>query len=191
MFTHLKPIEADSAHINSNTLAFPECIKRVSISDVVSLFTSILFGVAQGTIIHILDGLPSILPAIRLLNPIFPTTCGLTAVCTSRSRVDRWASQCLGPLVRWRLKDSKELLCVIIKKGNLSTFHQLLNPKLPGITFTMGSAAENKPPVLDILRYMYINTHRGRLKRKFTEWSQMVTLLYITIAASQPPLLIA
>ncbi len=40
---------------------------------------------------------------------------------------------------------------VIINQDNLSAFHQLLNPRLPGIRFTMKTAAENKPPFLDVL----------------------------------------
>ncbi len=33
---------------------------------------------------------------------------------------------------------------VIIKQDNLSAFHQLLNTTLPGISFTMEEATENK-----------------------------------------------
>ncbi len=70
MFTHLKPIVADSEHSISNSLEFLECLKHITIApdecmvsfDVVSLFTSISLGLARETIIHILDdydlGLP-------------------------------------------------------------------------------------------------------------------------------------
>ncbi len=40
---------------------------------------------------------------------------------------------------------------VIIKQDNLSAFHQLLNTTLPGISFTMETAKENKLPFLDVL----------------------------------------
>ncbi len=62
MFTHLKPIVADSEHSISNSLEFLECLKHITIApdecmvsfDVVSLFTSISLGLARETIIHIL-----------------------------------------------------------------------------------------------------------------------------------------
>ncbi len=40
---------------------------------------------------------------------------------------------------------------VIIKQDNPSTFHQLLGTTLPGISFTMETATENKSPFLDVL----------------------------------------
>ncbi len=40
---------------------------------------------------------------------------------------------------------------VIIKQDNLLAFHQLLTTTLPGITFTMETATENKLPFLDVL----------------------------------------
>ncbi len=76
MFTHLKPIVADSEHSISNSLEFLECLKHINIApdecmvsfDAVSLFTSISLGLARETIIHILDdydlGLPPLQRAI-------------------------------------------------------------------------------------------------------------------------------
>ncbi len=40
---------------------------------------------------------------------------------------------------------------VVIKQDNLSAFHQLLSTMLPGIGFTIVTAAENKLPFLDEL----------------------------------------
>ncbi len=105
MLTHLKPIIVDSEHINSNSLALAECTKHVSIFGCgVALYK---YGVRTGNS-HTHFG--CLTPRSVCWIIVFLTTCGLTAVCTSRSSVRRWASQCLGPLVKRCLKHSKVLL---------------------------------------------------------------------------------
>ncbi len=82
MFTHLKPIVADSEHSISNSQEFLECLKHISIApdecmvsfDVVSLFTSISLCLARETIIHILGDYELGLPpaaAVDLLDHCF------------------------------------------------------------------------------------------------------------------------
>ncbi len=46
---------------------------------------------------------------------------------------------------------------VIIKQDNLSAFHKLLNTTLPGISFQMETAAENKLLFLDALKHKLLS----------------------------------
>ncbi len=171
MFNRFKLIVADSEHSIFTSLEFPECIKHISIApdecmlsfDVVSLFTSISLGLARYTIILILDdhglGLP---PAetIDLLyhclsnyfqfdscfyqqirgTPMGSLISGLIAEAVLQG-LERAVFVVISPKF-W--KCSVDDTFVIIKQGDFSAFHHLLNTTLTGIGFTMETAAENK-----------------------------------------------
>ncbi len=160
------------------SLEFLEWLKHISIApdecmvsfDVVLLFTSVSLGLARETIIHILADYDLGLPPAAMIDlldyclsnyfqfdsrfyqqlqgtPMGSPISGLIAEAVLQ-RFERVAFAVISPKF-WKLYVDDTF--VIIEQDNFSAFHQLLNTTLPGISFTMETATENKLPILDVL----------------------------------------